>query len=435
MTRFIFLLFVQAVAQEPGNGISKSTYSCNDPLAAKAFMVKYFPTETPGDECTNDICTCTATSSSPEWYIQQGRIYIQKPTSFAGEGRRLQSPGNGFGLHCVNVSNHLTTGGLSTAEVEDHFTSKLGDMTQFDSFMDFSVTFYTSGVAKYAAAFDKDKVPYYTMTSQDETGQSYTSLIVRVAKTQMIVELTSKKSLALGETQRAIHAASPSERRVSARASAMIEELDNSKLQWPWSKPSMTALSVNRAVSASVLAKLDDFYVSGMGTKKVSDDSDANGYTRKCYLWPGSTVDICFTNRDDSSTKGDWKVADFENMLNTVHKNIVVGYPYCSVDKWFDNHYAIDSMKADTSTIVSYINKNNVPHHCASSSGSGGGGLAYAFDPTGWGIQLDLSFSTSPTDCNAVSQNSSKNLQGTYNPACEPGTCASSLGKAAPVLV
>ena len=63
--------------------------------------------------------------------------------------RRLQDPGNGFGLHCVNVSGHVTTGGLSTAEVEAHFNEKLSDMTQYDSFMDFSVTFYTQDLEKY----------------------------------------------------------------------------------------------------------------------------------------------------------------------------------------------------------------------------------------------------------------------------------------------
>merc|ERR1712023_185656 len=146
MNPFICLMFVLAGAQSPGNGISKSTYSCNHPIAAKKFLYKYFPVATPGDECTNDVCTCSATSSTPEWEIQQGRVYV-KESSTAGDGRRLQAAGKGFGLHCVNVSNHLTTGGLSTAEVEAHFNVKLSDMSKFDSFMDYSVTFYTTGLA------------------------------------------------------------------------------------------------------------------------------------------------------------------------------------------------------------------------------------------------------------------------------------------------
>merc|ERR1711988_1561945 len=103
----------------------------------------------------------------------------------------------------------MGTGGLSTAEVEAHFNSKLGNMTKFDSFMDFSATFYTTGIEQYAAAFDKDSVPYYMTTWEDDRAQSYTSLIVQVAKSPMILELTSKQSLnsSLSETRRAVNVA------------------------------------------------------------------------------------------------------------------------------------------------------------------------------------------------------------------------------------
>merc|ERR1711906_50227 len=107
----------------------------------------------------------------------------------------------------------------------------------------------------------------------------------------------------------------------------MIDELEK---QNALLATDLTPLSVNRAVSASTLAKVDDFYVKGMGTKRVSDVSDASSsYTRKCYLWTGAEVDICFTSRDASATKGDFTVVDFENMLNTVHKNVIVGHPMC----------------------------------------------------------------------------------------------------------
>merc|ERR1711904_457613 len=33
------------------------------------------------------------------------------------------------------------------------------------------------------------------------------------------------------------------------------------------------------------------------------------------------------------------------------------------------------------------------------------------------------SFSTLPNDCNSALQNTSRRLQGTFNPACDPGTC------------
>jgi len=425
MNRFTVFLVGTVVAQGPGNGISKSTYSCNDPIAAKKFLTKYFPVQSAPDSCSNDVCTCSG------WDIQQGRVYVPYSSGSrsllskrSDEGRRLQDPGNGFGLHCVNVSGHQTTGGLSTAEVEAHFDTKLGDMKEYDSFMDFSVTLYTSGVAQYAAAFDAGNVPYYTTTfqsSDDAAAQTYTSLIVQVPHTEMILELTSQKSLSASETRRPIHSAQH-ERRLSASALATINEF----LADDEGGASLTPISVNRAASAATIAKLDDFYVTGMGAKKVSDDS-ANGVTRKCYQWTGATVDICFTNRPDTATKGDFKVADFENMLNTVHKNIIVGHPYCQTDKWEDNHYAIDSMSASTSSIISYINKNNVPHVCeAGSGGSGMSGLHYIFDPTGWGIQADLSFSSQPSDCSSSAMtNTPRRLQGSFNPACDAGTCGS----------
>ena len=141
----LVLLAAAVSAQEPGQGISKSTYSANNPIPGKAFLEKYFPVAIPGDECDNDICICPKVGSTPEWYIQQGRVYAKKSiieeveASVEASRRQLQSPGNGFGLHLVNVSNHLTTGGMSTAEVEAEFVSKLGNMATFDSFMDFNV--------------------------------------------------------------------------------------------------------------------------------------------------------------------------------------------------------------------------------------------------------------------------------------------------------
>merc|ERR1711920_907570 len=236
-------------------------------------------------------------------------------------------------------------------------------------------------------------------------------------------ELTSKKSLSASLSRKPIHLAQ--ERRLSSNAMANIDAIFDAEEEQNERGATLSPISVNRAASAATMSKLDDFYVKGMGAKKVSDDS-ANGVSRKCYLWTGATVDICFTSRPDSATKGDFKVADFENMLNTVHKNIIVGHPYCQVDKWEDNHYAIDSFSAPTSSIISYINKNNVPHVCESGGGgSGMSGLHYIFDPTGWGIQADLSFSSQPSDCSSSDAGRSRRLQGTYNPACSPGTCAS----------
>merc|ERR1719446_413881 len=143
---------------------------------------------------------------------------------------------------------------MSNAEVEAQFNIKLGEMKEYDSFMDFSTTFYTASISKYAAAFDADNVSYFATTwqSNSKNATSYTSLIVQVPDTQVVIELTSKESLQLGQTKRPIHALVPGEQRASSRALSLVEELESSgKLSGKLEGEAATfvPLSVNRAVS------------------------------------------------------------------------------------------------------------------------------------------------------------------------------------------
>merc|ERR1711998_642935 len=87
------LLITTALAQSPGNGLSKSTYSCNDPITGKNWLYKYFGDviAVPGDECDNDICICSATDSVPEWDIQQGRVYTSMWSSKATKSSSVEA--------------------------------------------------------------------------------------------------------------------------------------------------------------------------------------------------------------------------------------------------------------------------------------------------------------------------------------------------------
>merc|ERR1712107_777678 len=134
-----------------------------------------------------------------------------------------------------------------------------------------------------------------------------------------------------------------------------------------------------------------------------------------CFLWPGASANICFTSRPDSATWGDFKVGDFEDMLNKVHKTIVDGHPFCPMDRWFDNHYAIDSQTVDSTKILSYINSENPFHTCGTSMR--GTGLKAVWDPTGLGVQMDTSTGL-PNDCSSTDISDFLEEQGTYNPAC-----------------
>merc|ERR1719284_129391 len=176
----------------PGCGISKMTHAASQPRAGKAFMYKYFNVQTPGDECTNDVCDCSSLGA-PD--IEQGRVFTTREISPSGG----MSPGNGFGLHLVSVPGHKTTGGLTVEEVEAHFSEKLGDMSSFDSFMDFNVVFATSSLQSYKSAFDRDGVKYLLGTWSNTAGQQYSSLLVQVPGSQLLLELVQKTSLVLAE--------------------------------------------------------------------------------------------------------------------------------------------------------------------------------------------------------------------------------------------
>lgn len=398
----------------PGCGLSKLTHSSSQPQAGKAWIQKYFPVQVPGDECTNDVCDCPATSTHKEsWKITQGRVYTTREISPGGGG---PPPGNGFGLHLVDVPAHLTTGGLTTEEVEAHFATKLGDMTKFDSFMDYNAVFATSGLQAYKNKFKADGVKYLVGTWTGATGTAYTSIIVQVPSSQLILELVQQTSLTYHEDDpRPVKL----EQRVpDAILLAHAERLTSSVPNTAGSY--IVSLGVNRAASAKAMAQLEDFYVAGMGTKKTHDSSE-NGVTKKCFLWKGASGNICFTNRPDSATSGDWKVGDFEDMLNSVHKSLLSAHPWCQMDKWFDNHYAIDSQSLDSAAIVKYVNEKK-PYHICVRSMAVSVSLSTLFDPTGWGIQLDGQVGR-PSDCPILleeeSSNSSRRLQsGTYNPAC-----------------
>merc|ERR1719337_61812 len=157
-------------------------------------MSKYYKVQAPGDECDNDVCDCSS-DGAPN--IEQGRVF----TTRAINPLPGPMPGNGFGLHLVSVPGHKTTGGLTVEEVESHFAEKLGDMSKFDSFMDFNVVFATSSLQSYKSAFDRDGVKYLVGSWSNSEGQQYSSLLVQVPGSQLILELVQKTSLMLTDGQ------------------------------------------------------------------------------------------------------------------------------------------------------------------------------------------------------------------------------------------
>jgi hypothetical protein len=305
--------------------------------------------------------------------------------------------------------------------VESKFAEKLGDMSKFDSFMDFNVIFATTSLQSYKSAFDRDSVKYLTGSWSNSEGQQYSSLLVQVPGSQLILELVQKTSLELAEGEVSVQM----EQRVP---DSILESHDSNlsgELVSDTTSDYIVSLVVNRAASSKAMSELEDFYVTGMGTSKTHDATE-NGATKKCFLWTGATVNICFTSRDDSETEGDFKVSDLEDMLNSVHQTIVDGHPWCPMNRWFDNHYAIDSHTVDNSKILSYVNSKK-PYHTCGSNPMRGSGLSAIFDPTGLGIQMDTGTGL-PNDCSSLASTSNVSAgPGHSNPACtvETSQCGS----------
>jgi hypothetical protein len=364
--------------------------------------------QAPGDECDDDECDCSS-DGAPN--IEQGRVF----TTRAINPLPGPMPGNGFGLHLVSVPGHKTTGGLTVEDVESKFTEKLGDMSKFDSFMDYNAVLATTKLQSIKSQFDSDGVKYLTGTWSNSNGDQYSSLLVQISGSQLILELVQKTSLVLAEGE----TAEQMEQRVpDSVLSEQDSNLSSAEDDDESSKSYLVSLVVNRAASSTAMSELEDFYVTGMGTTKTHDATE-NGATKKCFLWKGATVNICFTNRDDSETSTDFKVGDFEDMLNSVHKTILDGHPWCPMNRWFDNHYAIDSQSVNNNKILKYVNSKK-PYHICASHGILNRGISAVFDPTGLGIQMDTGIGLSD-DCKST-LTSSNSTGGTFNPACTVDT-------------
>lgn len=150
----------------------------------------------------SDTCckACAATSGCVgATYEGSGSSYGSYTYKYEGDGmpevgensRRLQPmPGEGFGLHLVDVTSAQTSGGIDAASLEAAFTARLGDMSAFDSFMDYSVQLFAANLTAYAHAFAADGVPHLAATWLAEQGTTHWySLFVRVPTSQMIIEL------------------------------------------------------------------------------------------------------------------------------------------------------------------------------------------------------------------------------------------------------
>lgn len=231
----------------------------------------------------------------------------------------------------------------------------------------------------------------------------------------MVLELYAEDS-ALG-MQRKLANSTHNEVRLGSKQAAAIKTLVGAGA----SSDLLYATRVARG--ASNLDAVDTFYKDVMGAT-LDIDLTEDGLERHCYKYSSSSsVDLCFTKRAASATSTDFTIADMEDQMNAVHANLLQK-PTCGEDKWLDNHHAYDA-QVSNADIVSYLDSTagkDTYYYCEPEGGPGSStyNLHYIIDPTGWGIQLDLMSSSTPSGCSS----SSHRLQGgDFNPACDLGSC------------
>lgn len=79
----------------------------------------------------------------------------------------------------------------------------------------------------------------------------------------------------------------------------------------------------------------------------------------------------------------------FEAMLKNVAKNVVTS-PSCNMNRWADNHYALDIFDGSFDYIIDYVDAHSsVLYQCAD---FGVTGLHYIYDPTGCVLTLPRRF-------------------------------------------
>jgi hypothetical protein len=480
-----------ALAQTPGDGISKySVASETDPLAAMAFLQRYLGT-TPTDEtCQGNVCLCPesdavqAFSQLPREASPPGTclLLLADPTKKAqadrdtvavtpsGETgkdckysdasklladsnhsylvnahssqqcckacealkgckagtfmpsdarRRLEARGyEGFGLHFPSRAPHgdgqPDSYGEQVRKLEDIVSQKAGKMEDFDAFMDYNIGLWTSNMDGYIKKLDEGGVPYFAAKwpAPKENEEMY-SLFVHVPGTLMFIELMSFFSVTHAKQHAKLFTL---EQRLS---DVTIEGMKEHPPQGDVLQP----VKVSRA--ATDMEALDKFYVDGMQATKVFSQTRGKGkykISTRCYQWPEGKADVCFVRRPDSATSGSFKVTDFEETLKSSAKQNLLN-PHCNSFRWKDNHYAVD-LVGDFEHVLHHIESDDsIKFQCRD------GRLRYVFDPTGWGIKLNMLFSRCPYSCPTAAakprgalDSKHRRLAGS-DPRCDAGEC------------
>jgi len=285
----------------------------------------------------------------------------------------------GFAVHMASVTGN-TTGGIPVKQVEGHFQDRLANLSSYDQFMDYGVTFFTQDLQPYHDAFKRDGVAVYTAEWVDETTQDlWYSLFFLIPGSMYVIELTSSHLGATTPLPRI-------EQRMSPAAVTKFRSYTADPAHTLW------VTSINRA--ASNMSAIDQVY-GGILMANVTHEIKSKDLVRRCYKMSEEAVptmhntfqwnDVCFTSRTlDAEKDKIFSVLDFERTLWAAHAGTLGSNPYSQADKYTDNHNGLlfntDGLTALRNHFVAHnpypITKDTrLAYACKQS---------YIIDPTGW---------------------------------------------------
>jgi len=372
-------------AQNPGNGISKQTYSVTDPQAAFTWFSKYLPIH-----CGDSVQMCNNSDASCG---QKGR------SNLCAESDNTTCTGSSFSsfmFHMVNTSSR-PSGSRAVSFVERAFDEKMNAAfaaNRYDSFMDFSVAFWALDLDSYIQALQADGVKFLLISWADNTKKPYYSLILHGPHTQVVVELIS--------SVRPTADSAMLQQDEIRYTSGIFYEMGAIDGTISMSSNRLRPLAVSKAT-----ADMDEvirFYETAMFASREWNYTASDG-TRYTYWNPGFSsmadkMQVRFVERAAEATTPTMSVKELEQIKFSGHAMVAnpsnnSANAICGFDKWYDNHYAIDggvtSLTQYKAAFDSYVQLDGTtgwPYYQAW-GGAPGPENIYAVDPTGDSIQLD----------------------------------------------
>jgi hypothetical protein len=396
-------LLSPSAGQKSSGGLDKITWTVDNPIANWDWFMKYLPVEDDPNSCPDNTCACST----------EGRVGLLTSSSlsssdssaspFAKEQqarRRLMT--DGFGIHNVNCSSH-PSGTKTTKDVEEIFTAKFGDFTDYDAFMDYNAGFMTSDLDSLVDSFDADGVTYLPLEYTDPaSGEGYYSVLVQVLSTQTILEFVDATAAAATASKRLpVH---PRLKKMPHGGRVRSASIEAARARLKLSSSSgggsgggsaaMTNAWISRA--ASDLTAVKTFYEAMGCSTSTSTSGDVSTLE---VSWPDIDAPVVFVKRADNATSSDFSVADFEAYMLSTHAASLTayddtyGFATCGFDKWFDNHYGTKSNEYLDVFVDAIL---GLPSSLPTSywtprqwEGSSSMMKLYWTDPTGMGIQVE----------------------------------------------